>query len=178
MKKKSNTDGIVVYWSKYGCTKQYAQWLRDETGYPIRATSAPFAPSMKKARVILVGSSIRVGKLKIAPWIRRHWKEIKDKQIIVFSTSALSPDDMSLQEIWGKCLPPEIRTSCEYFPLPGRLIYKKLNLSDKLKLWADATSSGDTEVKDGMKKGFDAMDKKMLAPILDLIKNSKKRRTP
>lgn len=170
MKISCNSSGIIIYWSKYGCTKQYARWLHEKTGFKICAMSAPFAPSLKKAGVIIAGSSIRSGKLKIASWIRTHWKDLKDKLVIVYSTSALSPEDSTLQEIWHKSLPSEIRMSCEYFPMPGRLIYSRLTILDKIKLWSDAMTSGDPEVEQGLKKGFNSMDIAALSPILERVK--------
>ena len=31
--------GIILYKSKYGATKRYAQWLSEETGFEIRENS-------------------------------------------------------------------------------------------------------------------------------------------
>lgn len=28
-------DGVILYQSKYGAAKKYADWLAEETGYPV-----------------------------------------------------------------------------------------------------------------------------------------------
>jgi menaquinone-dependent protoporphyrinogen IX oxidase len=167
---KRKNPGLIVYWSKYGSTKQYAVWLREETGFVVRSASRPAGNALKKARIIIAGGAIRNGRLKIVPWIRRHWNSIKSKTVIVYSTSGLPVNDPVLQDIWQKCLPHEIRSACQYVPLPGRLDYGKLHLRDKIVMKIGAFMQGDKEIMSGMRMGFDAVDRNALLPILAKIK--------
>ena len=43
-------DGVILYQSKYGAAKKYADWLAEETGYPCMET--------KKADIITVTTTI------------------------------------------------------------------------------------------------------------------------
>lgn len=48
--------GIILYQSKYGATKKYADWLVEETGYDCIETNAPYpaliTPEQGERRVI------------------------------------------------------------------------------------------------------------------------------
>ena len=44
-------DGVILYQSKYGAAKKYADWLAEETGYPCMET--------KKADIKEIESTIR-----------------------------------------------------------------------------------------------------------------------
>lgn len=158
--------GIIVFWSKYGSAKQYAQWLHDETGFHVRSAKRPFGKSLKKADIVIAGSPVRGGKMKIAQWIRRRWPEICTKNVIIFSTSVLSPEDPAVHDFWLKNFPENIREKCHFFALPGRLVYSKLSFRDKIILRISVFMQNDKEVRDGLLKGFDAVERAALDPLL------------
>ena len=47
--------GIVVYKSKYGATKKYAQWLCEETGFDMCEVSEAKVENLEEYEVIIFG---------------------------------------------------------------------------------------------------------------------------
>lgn len=51
-------NGIILYQSKYGATKKYAQWLSEETGFPCVETKQARISDVLEYDTILLGGGI------------------------------------------------------------------------------------------------------------------------
>ena len=50
--------GIILYQSKYGATKKYAEWLVEKTGYDCVETKSVKAAHLQKYDVIVLGGGV------------------------------------------------------------------------------------------------------------------------
>ena len=50
--------GMILYQSKYGATKKYAQWLSEETGFPCVETKQARISDVREYDIILLGGGI------------------------------------------------------------------------------------------------------------------------
>ena len=48
-------NGIILYQSKYGATKKYAQWLSEKTGFPCVGTKQASISDVREYDTILLG---------------------------------------------------------------------------------------------------------------------------
>lgn len=129
--KQMNT--IIIYASKYGSTRQYAEWLGHETGYDAINIKDIDPKTISGYERIIVGSSVHMGRLDISSWLKKHWNLMADKSVILFSVNGTPPDQREeLQKILDFSLPTHILDRVNYFPLQGRLIYAELNFWHKL----------------------------------------------
>jgi menaquinone-dependent protoporphyrinogen IX oxidase len=163
--------GIVVYKTKYGSTREYAQWISEESGFPLYSVRQRPGRILADSDIVILGSPIRIGRLKIAPWMKRRWQMLRQKKLVVFSVSAALPDDPSVHDAWRQSLTEDIRAVCTCFSLPGRLVFDKLTPIDKLLMHGGARMERDPQVREGMLKGIDNVERRLIEPIVRHIRS-------
>ena len=50
--------GIILYQSKYGATKKYAQWLQEETGFDLQETKLADVKQVREYDTIILGGGV------------------------------------------------------------------------------------------------------------------------
>ncbi len=161
--------GIVIYKSTYGSTKEYANWIADETGFN--------AVDLKKFRVkdlntydtIILGSPIIAGRPSCTGFINKNWDILKNKKIILFSASGADGTEPVLLKSYEAAFPEEKRNVIKYFPLGGRMIMNKLNFLDGLLMKIGMSMEKDPKIKEEMGKDKDYVKRENIEPILELI---------
>ena len=162
---------LIVYQSKYGSTKQYAEWIQQDTGGDLINIENGDKPDLASYDIIIIGSSVRVGNIVIAPFIRDHWSVMKGKKVILFTTSGTPPRHPKLQSIYEKSLPEEIRKEIKYFPLHGRISVKDLTLFDQFLMAVGKIMEQDEELKKDMGKDFDGVRRENLLPLFQYLED-------
>jgi menaquinone-dependent protoporphyrinogen IX oxidase len=177
-------NSVVVYKSKYGSTKRYAQWIADELNADIFDVSE-FKPSMLNGyATALFGSSVHIGKIKGIDFVEKNWSAFRNKRMAIFTTNgAPSTDKPKFQEPFKACLPAEICENVRYFPLPGAYNYDKLDLKDKLLMNLGPRMSlilrcyfkGDEKARKQLEAFCEEQDwtsKEAIKPIIEYIKGA------
>ena len=170
--------GIIVYQGKYGATAQYAEWLNQDLDIPVVSSDQCTELDIQDKNLIIMGTSVYVGKLQIGPWVKKNAEVLKGKSLFLFVVSGtpLSETD-KLNEYVRNSLPPEIASSCHRFFLPGKLEYKKLSLKDKLVLNMGALLAGSKEKRKQMLTDYNDVSRAQLQQILneiEIVLSSKK----
>ena len=125
--------GIIVYESKYGATKQYAEWLAEELKLPIAVAKAVPANRLQEFDLVLVGTPVYMEKLRIKKWLRKEVKILADTKLFFFIVNATSPDEEQKREKFiTSSVPAELRHPSAVYFLPGRLRRHALTWMDKL----------------------------------------------
>lgn len=143
---------LIAYQSKYGSTKQYAEWIHQEIKGNLVNIENGDKPDLTRYDIIIIGGSVRVGNIVIAPFIQDHWSVMKGKKVILFTTSGTPPQHPKIQSIYEKSLPEEIRKVIKYFPLHGRISGKDLTLFDKFLISIGKIMEQDETLKKGYGK--------------------------
>ena len=76
---------LVIYYSKYGYTKKYAQWLAEELNADICTGKNLKSNMLNNYSGIIFGSSLYAGTNKAARLIVKHFDQIKDKKVVLFT---------------------------------------------------------------------------------------------
>jgi menaquinone-dependent protoporphyrinogen oxidase len=163
---------LVIYRTKYGSTKQYAEWLAE-------AVSADMVPAAKAdpAKLssydnIVFGSYVRVGKMVGADFLIKNWKRMEGRNVFIFIVSGTHAGEPESDAMLEASLPPEIRKKAKVFRLMGRL--GKLDVFDKMLMLFPATiawiryrrTKGEKEKKELERlRHFDEVDRKAVVPI-------------
>jgi len=164
---------LIAYQSKYGSTKQYAEWIQQDTEGDLVSIENGDKPDLTRYDIIIIGGSVRVGNIVIAPFIKDHWSVMKEKRVILFTTSATPPQHPKIQSIYEKSLPEEIRKEIKYFPLHGRISGKDLTLFDKFLISIGKIMEQDETLKKDMGKDFDGVQRGNLLPLLEYLEDVK-----
>lgn len=122
---------VVVYKSKYGSTRQYAQWIASDLNADlIDLDNIKNISQLNNYRTIIFGSYIRIGKIVVSDFITQNWENLKNKSIILFSVSGTDPKSSEIKDYYNLSLPSETRSKIKFFSFWGH--HPKLNFADNL----------------------------------------------
>ena len=164
---------LIVYQSKYGSTKQYAEWIQKESNGDLVNIENGDNLDLAGYDIIIIGGSVRVGNIVIVPFIEDHWSIMKGKKVILFTTSATPPRHPKIQSIYEKSLPEEIRKEIKFFPLHGRISKANLTLWDQFLIAIGKIMEQDETLKKDMGKDFDGVRRENLSPLLEYLEEVK-----
>lgn len=167
--------GIILYKTQYGSTEQYAQWLSEDTGLDALPLDEANIEKLKDCDFIIIGSHVKIGHIKAADWIKTHWNWLEDKKLVLYSVSGSYANKRQQKEILEMSLPEEILEAFEYYPLPGKLDKKKLNLWDRIIVFLGSKAIPDEEAKERMAQGFDYVDHHYLDQLKKVVKRLQKK---
>ena len=162
--------GIIIYNGKYGATEQYATWLAEALKLLKIKTEIAASDIIAQYDVVIMGSSIYVGRLVIDQWLKQHSKLLSKKKLFLFVVSGSTSNDKLLQQaVLDKNLDPLLRDKVKVFFLPGRCINSRLSWTDRIVLKMGAWLEKDPQKKQVMENGFDNMDKNALDLIIEAV---------
>ena len=168
-----NIKVLIAYQSKYGSTKQYAEWIQQDTEGDLINIESDDKPDLARYDIMIIGGPVRTGNIVIAPFIKEHWSVMKGKKVILFTTSGTPPQHPKIQSIYEKSLPEEIRKEIKYFPLHGRISGKDLTLFDQFLISIGKVMEQDETLKKDMGKDFDGVKRENLLPLLEYLEDVK-----
>lgn len=92
-------NGVILYKSKYGAVKRYANWLAEETGFPMVETAKAKIDVIKVYDVIILGGGIYASGIAGLSFLKKHIDVLQDKKIFVFCAGAAPYEEKVLQGI-------------------------------------------------------------------------------
>ena len=96
------TKGIILFQSKYGATKRYADWLIEETGFDLIETKKAKIDNLIGYDTIILGGGIYASNIAGIDFLRKNINSFKGKKNIVFCVGASPYDDKSFKEIYNR----------------------------------------------------------------------------
>jgi len=160
--------GIVVYRSNYGSTKQYAEWIHEETGFPLfdsRDRSIPW-----DVDTVVIGCPIIAFKPVLSGWIQKHWDKLDGKRVFLFTTSGADPVKQPIRDMIEKALPSKVKQGVQVFALAGRFDFAKMTRSHKMMLRFAAFVFRIEAIKRQIKNPIDGVARANLRDLLAAIK--------
>lgn len=91
--------GIIIYKSKYGAAKKYANWLSEETGFPCIEVKKANIQEIKTYDVIILGGGIYASGIAGLSFLKKNINVLNGKKIIVFCCGASPYEENAFQEI-------------------------------------------------------------------------------
>ncbi len=170
--------GIILYQSKYGATKRYADWLSEETGFRCIETKQASMEEIKQHSTIILGGGIYASGIAGLSFLRKHIKELQGKRIVVFCDGASPYEADAFAQIIARNMKDTL-AGIPCFYCRGAWDMDKMNMVDgnlckmlrkavmkkdpnEYELWERALmEAGD--------KKCDWTDKAYIAPILEAI---------
>ncbi|MBQ8638973.1 MAG: hypothetical protein IJ468_07380 [Lachnospiraceae bacterium] len=93
------SSGIILYQSKYGATKKYAQWLQEETGFACMETKAAKLNQVCEYDTIILGGGVYASGIAGLSFLKRNIKFLTGKKILVFCVGASPYDESAIAQI-------------------------------------------------------------------------------
>jgi hypothetical protein len=170
---------LVVYASKQGSTRQYAEWIAEDLSARVLPFTQARSADLEGADTVILGSAVRMGSLLLGKWIRENWRILSARRLILFSVSATPPgNEKELRETLEKSLSPDMIERMTWVPLHGRLTIATLPLP--LRLVMKAASRPRADAGKGSPAGtpaelmleFDGVSRESIAPILKAARSA------
>ncbi len=89
----------VIYAGKYGTTKQYAQWICEETGGDLLQAKACSAQMLQAYDCIVFGGAVHAGRILCIDRFKKWYPEIAEKKVAVFVVGLHVEDETQQQEL-------------------------------------------------------------------------------
>ncbi len=171
---------IVIYKSKYGATKLYAEWIAEELKCEVKEASKVKASDLMKYDSVVYGGGLYAEVINGITLITKNEDMLKDKKIAVFTT-AITPlemreyyDKMVIEKNFKKGIPENIRV----FNFLGKMIIDELSIVHKTALKTLKKIMSSKENPTDMEKllidmcdaNVDLCDRESVVPLIEYIK--------
>lgn len=120
---------IVVYKSKYGYTKKYAQWLAESLGCDIKENAS--LADVMRYDTIIYGGGIYAGRINGAKLITKNLEKLSGKMLALFAVGANVGRPKELEAFWKQALEENVRLNVTHFYLRGGFDYGRLGSMDR-----------------------------------------------
>ncbi|MGN6417484.1 MAG: flavodoxin domain-containing protein [Pseudobacter sp.] len=161
-------NAIIIYKGRYGATRQYAEWLGEALQIPVAGPREINEEKVRRCDLLILGSSVYIGKLELSGWIKKHASILADKKLILFIVCATPPDETGkLREIEKNNVPASIRTGCRVFFLHGKMNMQELSWKDRVLLKLGAQFVKDPEEKKHMLETFNDVRKENMQALTE-----------
>jgi len=123
---------VVIYKSKTGFTKKYAEWISEELSADILNVSEVTANMMTAYDTVIYGGGLYAVGINGVKFIAQDLDKLKDKKVVVFATGLSPLKKNTFNEVKNKNFTSEQQKFIRFFYLRGGFNYRKLNLFDKV----------------------------------------------
>lgn len=120
---------IVIYKSKYGSTKAYAEWIAEELNCKAYDVKSVKISDLSQYDTIVYGGGLYAEVIAGVSFITKNLEKLKDKKIIVYTTG-ITPIDVREyydHEVLEKNFSPEMLENIKIYNFLGRMVMKELS---------------------------------------------------
>ena len=121
---------IVIYKSKYGSTKAYAQWIAEELSCEAVDASKVKIDDLYKYDTIIYGGGLYAEVIAGVSLITKNIEKLTDKKIIVYTTGLTPPEYREYYDklVVDKNFKNGIFSNVKMFNYPGKMVVSELSL--------------------------------------------------
>ena len=170
---------IVVYKSKTGFTKKYAEWIQEATKFDILNYENISEASLSTYDIVIYGSRIHAGRIDGLKKIKALLIDNENVQLVVFATGGtpIEAEDV-INSMWKASFTEEELQVIPHFYMPAGLNYENMNIGDKLIMKALAKMLGSKKDKNSEESGceqaighsYDISSREYISPLLEYIR--------
>ncbi len=123
---------VVFYYSKYGSTQKYAEYLAEQIGcekFPIEKVEEM---DLSTYDIVIFGSGLYAGRIKH----KDIYSKCKEAKKILFTVGIADPESTDYSDILKSNFSEELLGELEIFHLRGNLDYTNMTLIHKIMMWA------------------------------------------
>ena len=126
-------NAIVIYKSKYGSTRAYAEWIAEEIGCSAVEAKTVKAADLQSYDTIVYGGGLYAEMIAGASLITKNFDALSDKKLVVFTTGLTPLDcrDYYDKMVVEKNFKPHMTGKIKMFNFLGTMIIDELTLPHK-----------------------------------------------
>ena len=165
----------VIYKSKYGATKKYAEWIAQELKASLFDASSIKPAQLMDFDVIVYGGGLYAGTINGVKLVAAN----PCKHLVVFTVGLADPKDIDPSTILAKAFTPELLPKIKVFHLRGAMNFSKLGLVHKgimavvkkmvTKKDPSELSGEERAIAESGLENVDFTDKDSIAPIIAFV---------
>lgn len=184
MSSSNISDTIIVYKSRYGATKRYAQWLASALKCDVLDQESVKDGRLNRYNTIIYGGGLYAGGVNGLSFITKNFDAMGGKNIVLFTCGLADPTDESniqgIKASLDKRLTPQMQKRIKVFHLRGGMDYARLSPVHRAMM---AMLKGMLAKKDGQTlrqedremlathgKAVDFTDEAAIAPLAEYVK--------
>jgi len=118
---------VVIYKSKTGFAKKYAEWIAEELVSDIFDVSMVTSNMMATYDTVIYGGGLYAVGINGVKFITQNLDKLKDKKVIIFATGVSPFREDAISEVRNKNFTSEEQKHIPFFYLRGGFDYSKLN---------------------------------------------------
>lgn len=126
----------VIYQSKYGFTKAYAQWLAEELGADLLIASKVKPVDLDFYQTIIYGGGLYAGGVNGIALLTKNAERIIDKSLYLFTVGISDVTDneniSAIRANLDKALPVTLKNKIHIYHLRGGLRYSKMSFLHRI----------------------------------------------
>ena len=122
--------GIILYKSKYGATKQYAEWIAEETGFSCFQIDKADINEVARKDVIILGGGVYASGIACIPFLKKNIGKLKEKKIIVYACGASPFEESAVETVRQHNFKGNLK-GIEFFYCRGSFDMKSMTFADR-----------------------------------------------
>ena len=124
---------IVIYKSKYGSTKKYAEWISEALNCEIKESKSIKPVDLEKYDTIIYGGGLYAEVIAGVTLLTKNFDMLKDKKLVVYTTGLTPPDCREYYDkmVVEKNFKPYMAEKIKMFNFLGKMIIDELSLPHK-----------------------------------------------
>lgn len=103
------TKGIIVYQSKYGATKKYAEWLQVMTNFQCIEISKAVVNEVAQYETIILCGGVYASGIAGLSFLKKNIGKLKNKKLAILCVGASPYDEKAFTEIKARNLTGDLR---------------------------------------------------------------------
>lgn len=174
---------VVVYQSKYGYAKKYAQWIAQRLACPLIEGSKTNADSLLCYDTIIFGGGLYAGGINGIALITKNFEKLQGKNIIVFSVGLTDLKTAEqFQSVTNRNFTEPMQKDIKIFHFRGGMDFSKLNLAHRLMFTMlsnalkkkTSMTEGERQILSCYKANKDFTDESAIEPLISYCLNQTK----
>lgn len=169
---------IIVYKSRTGFTKRYAEWIAEEIKCDIKSYQDVHKDSLNQYDLVIYGGNLYAGKIDGLAKMKELLPDNKKCSFMVFATGA-SPAEAKeeINKVWKENLSAEELKEVPHFYMPGGLNYEKMKFVDrtlmrvfsKMMEGKKDKTSFDKECSQAITSSYDISSRDYIKPVIEYV---------
>ena len=174
---------VVIYQSKYGSTRKYAEWIAEELSADLLNQKEATVEKMLLYDCVIYGGGLYAGGVNGISLIKNNFSKLENKKLVLFTCGLANPEDLdnknAIQEQVSKVFTTEQIGKLKIFHLRGGMDYSKLSFQHRLmmsmlkkmieKKKTEELREEDKEMLDTYGKSVDFTNRDSIQPIVDYV---------